>query len=45
MCEHNGSHIVYKNKFCEDNCVNILNDDYGNGMSAEEIINGEWYID
>ena len=45
MCELDGGHIVYKNKFCEDNCVNILNDDYGNGISAEEILNGEWYID
>ena len=45
MCELDGSHIIYKNKFCKDNCVNILNDNYGNGMSAEEILNGEWYIE
>lgn len=45
MCELNGSNIIYKNKFCEENCVNILNDDYGNGISAEEILNGEWYIE
>ena len=45
MCELDGGHIVYKNKFCEDNCVNILNDDYGDRISAEEILNGEWYID
>ena len=44
MCELNGGHIVYKNKFCKDNCVNILRDNYGNGISAEEILNGEWYI-
>lgn len=45
MCELNGSHIIYKNKFCKDNCVNILNDNYGNGISAEEILTGEWYIE
>ena len=45
MCEHNGSHIIYKNEFCEDNCVNILHDNYRSGISAEEILNGEWYID
>ena len=45
MCEHNGGCSIYKNKYCEDNCVNILYDDYGDGISAEEILNGEWYID
>ena len=45
MCEHNGGCSIYRNKYCEDNCVNILNDDYGDGISAEEILNGEWYID
>ena len=45
MCEHNGGCSIYKNKFCEDNCVNILNDDYGDGISVEEILNGEWYIE
>ena len=45
MCELEGSHIIYKNEFCEDNCVNILQDNYRSGISAEEILNGEWYID
>ena len=45
MCELDGSHIIYKNEFCEDNCVNILHDNYRSGISAEEILNGEWYID
>ncbi len=45
MCEHNGGCSIYRNKYCEDNCVNILQDDYGDGISAEEILNGEWYID
>ena len=45
MCEHNGGCSIYKNKYCEDNCVNILYDDYGDGISAEEILNGEWYIE
>lgn len=45
MCELEGSHIIYKNEFCEDNCVNILHDNYRSGISAEEILNGEWYID
>lgn len=44
-CEFNSSSpIIYKNKYCEDECVNILHDNYGNGISVEEILNGEWYI-